>query len=91
MSLAFDNEERDILTSFEQGEWQPTPHLAQELELYRQYAEATNERHRKVSVRLAVDDFERLQQQAQAAGLSRETLIEQIVHQYIAGELVERA
>lgn len=91
MSLPFDNEEQDVLASFEQDEWQSTPNLAQELELYRQYAAATNERQHKVSVRLAAGDFERLHQQAQAAGLSRETLIEHIVHQYIAGELVERA
>jgi predicted DNA binding CopG/RHH family protein len=91
MSLTFDNEERELLTSFEHDEWQSIPDLARELEQYRQYAAATNERHRRVSVRLGSDDFERLQQQAEAAGLSRETLIEQIVHQYIAGELVERA
>lgn len=91
MNQMFDHEEQDILASFEQDEWQSTPNLAQELELYRQYAAATNERQHRVSVRLAADDLERLQQQAQAAGLSRETLLEQIVHQYIAGELVERA
>ncbi len=91
MTLTFDNEERDLLASFEQGEWQSTSDLARELEHYRQYAAATLERDRSVSVRLPADDLERLQQQAQAAGLSRETLIARIIHQYVAGELVERA
>jgi len=90
MSPTFDNAEQDILASFERDEWQSTPSLARELEQYRQYAAATNEQHRSVSVRLATDDFERLQQEAQVAGLSREALIEHIVHQYIAGKLVER-
>lgn len=90
MSLTFDNEEHDLLASFERDEWQTTPDLARELEQYRQYAAATNERHRSVSIRLAADDFDRLHQSAQAAGLSRETLIQHIVHRYIAGELVER-
>ena len=90
MSLTFDNEEQDVLASFERDEWQPIPDLAGELEQYRQYAAATNERSRRVSIRLAADDLERLHQQAQAAGLSRETFLEHIVHRYIAGELVER-
>ncbi len=90
MSLTFDNEEQDVLASFERDEWQSSLDLARELEQYRQYAAATNERNRSVSIRLAPDDFDRLHQEAQAAGLSRETLIEDIVHRYIAGELVER-
>jgi predicted DNA binding CopG/RHH family protein len=91
MNPTFDNEERDLIAAFERDEWQSVPNLAQELEGYRQYATATIARNRSLHIRLAADDFERLQHQAQAAGLSRETLIEQIVHQYIAGELVERA
>lgn len=91
MNPTFDNEERDLLAAFERDEWQSLPNLAQELESYRQYATATIARHRSLHIKLEADDFARLQQQAQAAGLSRETFIEQIVHQYIAGELVERA
>ena len=91
MNPNFDNEERDLLAGFERDEWQSVPNLAQELESYRQYAAATTRRNQSVHIRLEADDFERLQQQAQAVGLSRETLIEHILHQYIAGELVERA
>jgi predicted DNA binding CopG/RHH family protein len=90
MSQTFDHEEQDILASFERDEWQSAPQLAEELARYRQYATATIERTRSVNIRLAADDFARLQQQAQAAGVSRESLIEHIVHQYITGELVER-
>jgi predicted DNA binding CopG/RHH family protein len=91
MTLTFDDEERDLVASFEQGEWQSTPNLAQEIEQYREYAAATLERYRRVSVRLPADDLKRLQQQAQVAGLTREALIERIIHQYVAGELEEPA
>jgi predicted DNA binding CopG/RHH family protein len=90
MNLKLDDEERDLLASLERDEWQSTPDLANEREHYRAYAAATLERDRSVSLRLAEDDWERLQQQAQAAGVSREALIAQIVHLYTSGELVER-
>ena len=90
MSLTFDNDEQDVLASFERDEWQSVPDLVRELEQYRQYAAAMNARNRSVHIQLAADDFDILHQHAQAAGLSRETLIEHIVHRYIAGELVER-
>jgi predicted DNA binding CopG/RHH family protein len=91
MNLRLDDEERDVLASFERDEWQSTPDLEKELEYYRAYAAATLERDRSVSVRLAADDLQQLERQAQATGMSREALIAQIVHRYMAGELMERA
>ena len=90
MSQRFDDDEQELLASFERDEWQSTPNLADELEHYRQYAAATIAQQRSVHIQLAADDFARLQQQAKAAGLSRETFLEQIVHQYMAGELIKQ-
>lgn len=91
MSQRFDDDEQELLASFERDEWQSTPNLADELAHYRQYAAATIEQLRSVRIQLAADDFARLQQQAKAAGLSPETFLEQIAHQYMAGELVKQS
>lgn len=90
MNQEIDDEERDLLASLDREEWQPAPDLAAELAHYRAYAAATLQRDPSVSIRLPPTDLEKLRQAAQAAGVSHEIFIARIVHQFVAGELVER-
>ena len=83
MTQIIDDEERDLLASFEREEWQSVPDLAREIEQYRQYAAATLERTRRVSVRLSADDLARVRQHARAAGLTDEAFIARLIHQHV--------
>ncbi len=84
-----DHEERDVLRSYNEDEWTAVSNLEEELEHYRSQAIATIQRDQSISIRLAPQDFEAIQKQAQAAGISDQALIASIVHKFIVGHLVE--
>ncbi len=87
---SFDSEEHDILESYDRGEWASVANLEEEIRQYRAHAAATVEQDQSVRVQLAPEDLEAIQQQAIAEGVSSQTLIARIVHEFVAGHLVER-
>ena len=89
-NLNLDNEEQNLLDSYEQDEWVSSSDLANELQQYRRYAAETLARDRTISVRLATPDLEVIQQQAHTAGVSYQTFIANILHNFVRGRLVEQ-
>ena len=88
--VALDQEEQDILASFEVGEWHSVPDASSEIERYRQYARATLKKDRRVNIRLSASDLEAIQRRAAEEGLPYQTLMASILHKYAAGRLVEK-
>ena len=85
-----DQEELDILNSFERNEWQSVPHKDNELMKHQQYATVTLQPEQRVDIYLSIHDLKALQQQAVAEGLSYQALATHILHQYLSGILVEK-
>jgi predicted DNA binding CopG/RHH family protein len=85
-----DAEEQAILDSYERGEWQSIPTLSEERQRYQASAVAALRKSRRVSVSLPPEDFEAIRQRAIAKGVPYQTLIASIVHQFVAGHLVEQ-
>ncbi len=86
-----DPEERDILESYERGEWQPVENVHEEIRRYEAYARATLERESLISIALSTEDLREISQRADQAGLRSDEFIANIVHQFVSGELVERS
>jgi predicted DNA binding CopG/RHH family protein len=85
-----DPEEKDLLDSFERGEWQSIEGGRQEFERYRDYARATFKKDRRVNIRISRKDLEALQKRALEEGIPYQTLLASILHKYAAGRLVEK-
>jgi predicted DNA binding CopG/RHH family protein len=88
--LQLDQEERELLESYERDEWEPVPDQEAEIGRYRAYAEATFRKDRRVNIRISSKDLEALQTIALQEGIPYQTLIASVLHKYVSGRLLER-
>jgi predicted DNA binding CopG/RHH family protein len=81
-------EERELLVTFEAGEWQPVkvPACLQELQ---SYAKAAIAKDKRITLRLSSIDLEIIQTIAIEEGIPYQTLISSVLHKYVTGKLVE--
>jgi predicted DNA binding CopG/RHH family protein len=86
-----DQEERELLESYERDEWQSVSDLKTESERYRKYADATFKKDRRVNIRMSQKDLAAIQKTALAEGIPYQTLISSILHKYISGRLAEKS
>jgi len=85
------NEERDILESFERGEWRSVPNIEERKEDLKQYARAAMRKDKRVNIRISERDLKELQRQAVHEGLPYQTFISSILHKFVNGNLLERS
>jgi predicted DNA binding CopG/RHH family protein len=85
-----ETDDDEILASYERGEWEPVAKVREEVARYQAYAAAMLETNRQVSVTLPLTDFEKVQQKATEAGMPYQTLIADIVHRFVTGNLAEQ-
>ena len=83
-------EEKSLLESVEKGEWKRVPHFQQEASRYREAAQATLRKDKRVNIRMTERDLFRFQKTAAQEGLPYQTLLSSILHKYINGRLVEK-
>lgn len=81
--------ERELLESVESGEWRPIAKRHSELDRYREYAQATFKKDRRVNIRISSKDLDALQKRALTEGIPYQTLISSILHKYVCGRLKE--
>jgi predicted DNA binding CopG/RHH family protein len=90
MKNKLDKEEKEILDSFEKGEWKRVPSMGSEIEKHGAYARATNRKDKRVNIRISAKDLESLQRKALEEGIPYQTLISSLLHKYVNGRLVEK-
>ena len=83
-------EERELRTAVERGEWRSVKDLEKVRARYQGYARATLKKDRRINIRLSTNDLETLQMLAIEEGIPYQTLIASILHKYVSGSLVER-
>jgi predicted DNA binding CopG/RHH family protein len=84
-----DNEEKELLASFEAGEWQSDGEPNRLLEL-QSYAKAAISKDRRITLRLSSADLAGIQTRAIEEGIPYQTLISSVIHKYVTGRLVEK-
>ena len=84
-----DQEEKDILDSFDKGEFKPVKNKTAEMAKLRQYAVNTMQKNKRINIRLSERDLFGIQTKATEEGLPYQTLISSILHKYLAGSLRE--
>ena len=85
-----DQEEQELLESFEQDEWRSIQGSEPEIERYREYARATFKKDMRVNIRMSSKDLEGLKKRALEEGIPYQTLMSSVLHKYANGRLVER-
>ena len=88
----FDEEERDLIESFENSNVEVKPISKAEKKKWQAIAAYSIEQRKKqaLSLRLRKGDISLVKREAARKGLPYQTLIASIVHQYVTGELTAK-
>lgn len=90
LAAQLDEEEREILESYERGEWVSVRDEAAVIARHRAVAANTLRKDRRVNIRISNRDILALQEMAQEDGIPYQTLMSSILHKYVTGRLIER-
>jgi predicted DNA binding CopG/RHH family protein len=85
-----ENDEQEILNSYDQGEWQSVKTVREDLWQYQAYATATLEQSGQVSIALSDEDLQSPQRQAHETGVPYQKLIAEVLHEFVTGRSVKR-
>jgi predicted DNA binding CopG/RHH family protein len=91
MNNNLNKEERNILESFENDEWQSVSDLDKRKSTLKRYAKNTLLKNKRVNIRISERDMTELRKRAVEEGLPYQTLISSILHKYINGSLVSKS
>ncbi len=83
-------EEKEILDSVENGEWERISDFDSKASEIREAAQSTLRKDKRVNIRITERDFIHIQKTALHEGLPYQTLISSILHKYLNGRLVEK-
>ena len=88
--LKLNKEEKELLDSYERGEWKSVKNLEQEIEKHRKYARQTLKKDKRVNIRISSMVLEELQTRAVEDGMPYQTLISSILYRSVTGKLIEK-
>lgn len=89
MKTKIAKEEKEILDSFEKGEWIPVTNLSKRKKELVAYARNTLRKDKRLNIRISERDLIELQRKAAKEGLPYQTYVSSIIHKFINGSLVE--
>lgn len=81
------DDEDDILASFEQNEWQTVKNIKKEKAKAKKTAAKTLRKDIRINIRLSSADVLNIKQIAAYEGLPYQTLIASVLHKYAAGHV----
>lgn len=85
-----DEEEKEILEAFENGELQPIENTKEVIEQHRVYAASTFKKDKRINIRLTSRDLSTIQKLALAEGIPYQTFIGSILHKFADGRYEEK-
>ena len=88
--LKLDKEEKELLDSYERGEWKSVNNLEEEIKKHRSYARQTLKKDKRVNIRISSMVLDELQTRAVEDGMPYQTLISSILHRFVTGRLIEK-
>ncbi|MBI5415487.1 MAG: antitoxin [Candidatus Omnitrophica bacterium] len=87
--MKLDKNEKDLLASFERGEWKSVKDLSRAKTHYREAARETLRKDKRINIRLSQKDLEGIQARAARDGMPYQTLVSSIIHKFVVGNLKE--
>ena len=89
-NLNLQQDELELLASYETEEWKSVKKLKEQKEQYRAYARATFRKDKRVNIRISEKDLLDLQKRAIRQGIPYQTLLSSVLHKYANGVLTEK-
>ena len=85
-----DEEEKKLLTSYEQGEWKSVDDAKSEIKRLSDHAKKTLQKNQRINIRMSSKDLGQVKVIAAQEGIPYQTLISSIIHKYVAGLLKDK-
>src|SRR5687767_12648797 len=85
-----DRYEKQILSAYERGTLKSVVTSEGSLRRYREYAQATLTKNRRVNIRMSTVDLADIQARATEEGIPYQTLMASVLHKFATGRLRER-
>ncbi len=89
-NLKLQQDELELLASYEAEEWKSAKKTKEQKEQYRAYARATLRKDKRVNIRISERDLLALQKRAVRQGIPYQTLISSVLHKYVNGGFTEK-
>ncbi len=86
--MKLSKEEKDLLLSYERGEWHATTKKA-DLRKYQEAARQMMKKDSRLNIRISLQDLKSLQKRAMEEGLPYQTFVSSLLHKFVAGRLIE--
>ena len=83
-------EEKNILESFERGEWRSIKKQQDEIRKLGAYAHRTLQKDKRINIRMSSRDLDQVQVIAAQEGIPYQTLISSVIHKYVSGSLTDK-
>lgn len=83
--IELDDDERELLDSYEKGEWESVKDFEKQKRIAKSAAKNTLRKDARINIRLSTTDLLRIKQKAAFEGIPYQTLIASILHKYAAG------
>ena len=87
--MKLDKNEKELLNSFDRGEWKSVKNLPGIKRHFQEVARETLRKDRRINIRLSQKDLEGIQARAAREGLPYQTLITSVIHKFVVGGLKE--
>jgi predicted DNA binding CopG/RHH family protein len=88
--VKLNKEEKDLLGSYERGEWHSVKNVKHQMSQYQAMAKATLKKDKRVNIRISSQDLEGVQKKSIEYGIPYQTFIASIIHRYVSGALFEK-
>lgn len=87
--MNLDKEEKELLKSYEKGEWKSVKDIENKKLEYQRYAKNTAAKNKRINIRLSERDLTNLKAKSLEEGMPYQTLVTSIIHKYISGKFKE--
>ncbi|OGS27673.1 MAG: antitoxin [Elusimicrobia bacterium RIFOXYB2_FULL_48_7] len=78
-----DKHEKELLKSYENGEWITVKDFEKKKKVYVEYARNTLKKDRRLNIRISNKDLEGIQRIAVREGIPYQTLVSSIIHKFV--------
>jgi predicted DNA binding CopG/RHH family protein len=88
--LNLDNEEKELLESYDKGEWEKISDHENELKKFQKLASDSLKKDKRINIRITHRDLTEIKRKAVHEGIPYQTLVSSILHKYINGRFIEK-
>jgi len=89
--LPLDEEEKELVRSIDNEEWNEARDVAKHKKLAKDYAEATIRKDKRMNIRISERDLKNLKKRALEEGIPYQTMVSMILHKYLSGRYSEQS